>query len=127
MIDFVIEKILKKIQEENVENVENVANVENVNEYFGQDITEISGWDIFWFLLKLFFACWAVRNSWTCYKFQDYSTWYRVFLAVIAFLLGWMYLIFDYFYCSVPSIEKATQALRKAERRAEKAEIRDGR
>jgi hypothetical protein len=124
-VDILFGQVIKKIQEtqETQETQEIQENVEKDKvEHFGTDISEISGWDVFWYIVRMFGACWAVYKSWTCYKFQDYSTWFRVFLAVIAFLLGWIYVLFDYLYCSVPTIEKATQALEKAQRRAIKAE-----
>jgi len=121
-VDILFGQVIKKIQETQETQETQEKDVEkDVVEHFG---TDISGWDVFWYIVRMFGACWAVYKSWTCYKFQDYSTWFRVFLAVIAFLLGWIYIFFDYFYCSVPTIEKATQALEKAQRRQLKAEIK---
>jgi hypothetical protein len=124
-VDILFGQVIKKIQEtqetQEIQETQETQETQekDVVEHFG---TDISGWDVFWYIVRMFGACWAVYKSWTCYKFQDYSTWFRVFLAVIAFLLGWIYVLFDYLYCSVPTIEKATQALEKAQRRAIKAE-----
>lgn len=115
-VDILFGQVIKKIQE--TQKTQETQE-KDVVEHFE---SEISSWDIFLYIVRLFGACWAVYKSWTCYKFQDYSTWFRVFIAVIASLLGWIYVLFDYLYCSVPTIEKATQALEKAQRRAIKAE-----
>jgi hypothetical protein len=127
LVGILFGQVIKKIQEtQKTQETQETQEIQETQETQEKDVvehfgTDISGWDIFWTIVNWFGACWAVYKSWTCYKFQDYSTWFRVFLAIIAFSTSWIYIFFDYLYCSVPTIEKATQALRKAERRADKA------
>lgn len=89
-----------------------------------KSFSELTYRDWFWYFVNLFFGCWAVHSSWTCYLNKDKSIWLRIFYAIIAFIFSWLYLIFNYFTCSIPTLEQANLAMSVATNKAVKAQIK---